>query len=189
MAQGQVTRQRLLDAAAALIGEVGWNAVTTRMAAERAGVRSGVVHYHFASVDDLLVAASLGVAGALLRSVSDELAGHDDPGEAVDWLLAELGRYGPADPASLLMVEMYLAATRMPELREQLGDMVLEFRRVVAGWLRERGFPGDADAAAVLLAAVIDGLMLHRGLDPRLDLTAVGAPLRALFGKDDTEEA
>ncbi|MFD0890429.1 TetR family transcriptional regulator, partial [Streptosporangium algeriense] len=34
--RGRATRQRLFDAAVALIGEVGWGGVTTRMVAERA---------------------------------------------------------------------------------------------------------------------------------------------------------
>ena len=39
--QGQLTRARLMDAAAELIAERGWGAVTTRIVAERAGLRPG----------------------------------------------------------------------------------------------------------------------------------------------------
>ena len=55
--RGRATRQRLLKAAVALVGEVGWNGVTTRLVAKRADVSPGVVHYHYASVTDLLIAA------------------------------------------------------------------------------------------------------------------------------------
>jgi len=48
-----------MDAAAELIAERGWGAVTTRMVAERAGLRPGLVHYHFDSVTDLLIDSSL----------------------------------------------------------------------------------------------------------------------------------
>ncbi|WP_288047924.1 helix-turn-helix domain-containing protein, partial [Nocardia sp.] len=50
--RGRATRERLLEAAVSLIGEVGWSGVSTRMVAQRAGVNAGVVHYHFASVSD-----------------------------------------------------------------------------------------------------------------------------------------
>jgi AcrR family transcriptional regulator len=42
--RGRRTREQLIDAAAALVGEVGWGAVTTRLVAERAGVNGLVLH-------------------------------------------------------------------------------------------------------------------------------------------------
>ena len=48
-----MTRARLLSAAASLIAERGWSAVTTRAVAERAGVNQALVHYHFGSIDNL----------------------------------------------------------------------------------------------------------------------------------------
>ncbi|UBU15867.1 TetR/AcrR family transcriptional regulator [Nonomuraea gerenzanensis] len=181
--RGKATRQRLLDAAVALVPEVGWGGVSTRLVAERAGVAPGVVHYHFASVTDLLMAACLGFTAALLDRLAAELSAQPDPGEAVGWLLGELSHYSGTDPASLLVVELYLAATRIPELRERLGEQVGRFRATVASWLAERGYQGDPAAAAAMLAASVDGIMLHRALDPGLDLAALGGPLRAMLGK------
>ncbi|MEV0822915.1 TetR/AcrR family transcriptional regulator [Nonomuraea rubra] len=181
--RGKATRQRLLDAAVALVPEVGWGSVTTRLVAERAGVAPGVVHYHFASVTDLLVAAGLGFTAGLLDLLATELTAREDVGEAVDWLLAELSRYSGTDPASLLVVEMFLAATRLPELREGLGQQVGRFRSTVASWLVARGYRGDPAAAAAMLAASVDGIMLHRALDPGLDPAALGVLLRAMLGK------
>ncbi|MGR6922326.1 TetR/AcrR family transcriptional regulator [[Actinomadura] parvosata] len=181
--RGRSTRRRLLDAAVALVPEVGWSGVSTRLVAERAGVAPGVVHYHFASVTDLLVAAGLGFTEALLGRLATELRARPDIGEAVEWLLGELSRYSGTDPASLLLVEMFLAATRLPELRQRLGEQVGRFRATVASWLAERGYQGDPAVAAALLAASIDGIMLHRALDPGLDPAALGGPLRAMLGK------
>ncbi|WP_188190114.1 TetR/AcrR family transcriptional regulator [Nonomuraea sp. SYSU D8015] len=180
--RGQETRQRLLDAAVALVPELGWGGVTTRLVAERAGVAPGVVHYHFASVTDLLVAAGTGFSGALLDQLAKELTARPTVGEGVDWLLGELSRYSGADPASLLVMEMFLASTRLPELRERLGEQIAGFRSCVASWLAERGYQGDAAVAAAALAAALDGVMLHRALDPDLDPAALAGPLRAMFG-------
>jgi AcrR family transcriptional regulator len=183
-ARGQVTRQRLLAAAVALIGEVGWNAVTTRLVAERAGVAPGVVHYHFSSVTELLTAAALGFAHGLSEQFAVGLAAQDDLAEGLEWLLGELSAYGGGDPASLLMVEMYLASTRLPALRTQLTALVRGFRNDLAAWVAERGYDGDADALAALLAALLDGLILHHHLDPGLDLAALSSPLRAMLGRE-----
>ncbi|MDR1922881.1 MAG: TetR/AcrR family transcriptional regulator [Planctomycetaceae bacterium] len=43
------TRKSILEAACALFGEYGFNAVSTRMIADKAGVNLGGIHYHFGS--------------------------------------------------------------------------------------------------------------------------------------------
>ncbi|MFI6317571.1 TetR/AcrR family transcriptional regulator [Nonomuraea sp. NPDC050556] len=178
--RGRMTRQRLFDAAVALIGEAGWGNVTTRMVAERAGVAPGVVHYHFASVSDLLVAASCAYAESMLAAMGAQLAEQQDVDGGIDWLLAMMSEYAGSDPAALLIVEMYLASGRLPELRDRLGAMVRTFRAVVAAWLRARGHTDGADATATVLAAAVDGLILQYSLDPGLDVAALATPLRAL---------
>ncbi|MEV7808494.1 TetR/AcrR family transcriptional regulator [Microbispora sp. NPDC088329] len=186
--RGRTTRQRLLAAAAALIAEAGWSGVSTRMVAERAGVAPGVVHYHFASLPDLLIAASTGVARAMLGEFTGRLAEQPGLETGVEWLLGELSRYTGTDPASLLIAEMYLAAARLPELRDRLHEIVADSRAHVAAWLREHGHRGDAEATAAVLVAAVDGLVLHRGLDPALDLTALAGPLRAMVRTDGHEK-
>ena len=55
--QQKNTRQALLDAACKLFAEHGFEAVSTRMIADEAGVNLGGIHYHFGSKHDLYVAA------------------------------------------------------------------------------------------------------------------------------------
>jgi TetR/AcrR family transcriptional regulator len=47
------TRERILDTADDLFGEKGFDAATTREIAERSGVNKALIHYHFATKDDL----------------------------------------------------------------------------------------------------------------------------------------
>lgn len=185
--RGRATRERLLAAAVELVGEVGWGAVTTRLVAERANVRPGLVHYHFASVEDLLVTACTAMVGQMLDGVLRELTAHDDLDAGLAWLLDELRRYTGTDPASLLLTEAFLAASRLPRLHDTLAASVAAFRTGVADWLRaldrraDTADAADADAAATVLAAAIDGLVLHRALDPALDPTALIGPLRRML--------
>jgi AcrR family transcriptional regulator len=174
-AQGRAVRQRLLAAAAELIPERGWSAVSTRILAERAGVTPSVVHYHFASVQDVLAEAAI----ATMREVAaaTDISAAPDPGAAVDALMTALEKYDGTDPTSLLFIETYLAATRDDRLREQISAVVAEFRTGVADWLAVHQVP-DAAATAAVLAATIDGLMLHRALEP--DAPAPTAVLRRL---------
>jgi AcrR family transcriptional regulator len=50
-----VTRTALLDAAAALMLDDGYAAVTTRRVAQRAGVNNGLVSYYFGTMDGLFI--------------------------------------------------------------------------------------------------------------------------------------
>ncbi|MGE4298048.1 MAG: TetR/AcrR family transcriptional regulator [Desulfovibrionaceae bacterium] len=52
-----LTRQALIDAAAALFAEHGYDAVSTRMIATAAGVNLGGIHYHFGGKQQLYVEA------------------------------------------------------------------------------------------------------------------------------------
>jgi AcrR family transcriptional regulator len=162
-ARGQEVRGRLLAAAIELIPERGWSAVSTRVLAERAGVTPSVVHYHFPSVAAVLNSATIGFMRQTLEAVSAALDSVEDPAEAVDAMFASVDQYTGADPASLVFVEAYLAATRDDELREQIARLVEEFRGRFARRLADHGVPAPGDTAAVL-AAALDGVLLHRGL-------------------------
>ncbi|MDA8371021.1 MAG: TetR/AcrR family transcriptional regulator [Nocardiopsaceae bacterium] len=179
--RGRATRQRLLDAAVSLIGEVGWSNVTTRLVAERAGVNPGLVHYHFASVSTLLTTAATGFTRELLEHIARQLTDQPDVGAGLDRLLAELSGYTGTDPACLLLVEAFLASSRLPDLRVELAAMITDFRTHVADWLRAHGHGAEADTAAAVLAGAIDGLMLHRAVDPNMDITALAEPLRRML--------
>ncbi|WP_197093676.1 TetR/AcrR family transcriptional regulator [Nonomuraea sp. SBT364] len=180
-ARGREVRQRLLNAAAELIPERGWTAVSTRILAERAGVTPSVVHYHFPSLPALLNEAVItGLRRALAESDAF-LESARTPAEAVEALLASVEQFTGADPASLLTTEAYLAATRDEALRLEIRGVLEEFRDRLGRWLGERGVPAPVETAAVL-AAVVDGLILHRGLGAGPDPGAAAAVLRRLVG-------
>ncbi|MDX3660543.1 TetR/AcrR family transcriptional regulator [Streptomyces sp. ID05-26A] len=176
--RGRRTREQLIDAAAALVGEVGWGAVTTRLVAERAGVNAALVHYHFSSVSELLSTAALQFATRALTESADVLRSVP-PAEGVERIFEDLSRFTGTDPESLLLAEAFLAAHRLPELRAGLSALVADFRSRVAAWLGEAGVE-DADGVALLLGAAIDGLVLHRALDSSVDFRAVTRSFRRL---------
>ena len=165
--RGREVRRKLLDAAAELIAERGWTAVSTRVVAERAGVAPGLVHYHFTSVQALLTEAATGVMRGAAAMVGPALAQARTPAEALALMVASLDPYTGTDPVSVVFTEAYLAATRDPELRAAVAGVLTEFRSQVATWLGEREI-ADPEATAAVLAAAIDGLVLHRLLDPAI---------------------
>ena len=180
--RGREVRLRLLSAAAELIAELGWTAVSTRILAERAGVTPGLVHYHFPSLQALLRDAALGMISDLLSGTESILDDAQSLDRGVEMMLGSLDAYTGNDRTSLLLTETYLAAIRDETLRIELIALVDEFRRKMARWLDENGAKTPADTAAVL-AAAIDGVMLHRVLDPQLTSSSVAPVLRRLVAQ------
>ena len=177
--QGHEVRQRLLAAAVELIPERGWTAVSTRVLADRAGVSPSVVHYHFASVTALLNEAVVTTMRAVLEQATAFLDTARTPDEVVDALIGAVDQYSGADPMSLLFVEAYLAGTRDEDLHRQLGAVVDTLRGRLADWFTVHAVPEPAQTAAVL-AAAIDGILLHRGLGAGLTGEASAKVLRRL---------
>lgn len=184
--RGIQVRQRLLRAAAELIAERGWTAVSTRMLAERAGVAPGVVHYHFSSIQALLAEAAVGAARSLADEFGPVLTRTGSAEEALSVLFGMLDTYTGDDPLSVLFIEAYLAATRDETLRQELGAVIGEFRRQLADVLSARGVV-DPEATALVFAAAIDGVLLHRALLPGPGGAEVAAVLRRLLvtGSED----
>lgn len=184
--RGRGVPARLLEAAADLIGEIGWNAVSTRILAERAGVGAGLVHYHFDSLQALLRAAALVKMHNILDDVSAAATEVDGPVDGLEAMLSQLDEYTGIDSSSLLVIEAYLAATRDPELRAQMAELVRGWRATMADVLTRIGHP-NPDAAAILILAVLDGLFLQKALDRDLSHTEVAPLLRQLLHLETKE--
>lgn len=178
--RGRAVRERLLQAAAALIPRQGWGAVSTRMIADEAGVTPGLVHYHFGSVQALLSEAALGTIRAVIGGVGAMLQDTRTAAQALNTLFSALDSYSGRDPFSLLMVETYLAGTRDSALSQGLTAIAVQFRDELSAVLRERGTP-DATATAAVLAAAMDGVVLHRALGLSLPASTVTGVLGRLI--------
>lgn len=178
--QGQEVRQRLLHAATELIAEQGWSAVSTRVLAQRAGVTPGVVHYHFASINALLTEAAMGVLRELVEAFGVYFQRAQTPAEGLDVMLSSLDSYSGRDPTSILAIETYLAATRDENIREEINAIVDDLRNSLTEWLAAHGVEA-ATETAVVLAAALDGVMLHRALDPSMTAERVAPILRRVL--------
>jgi AcrR family transcriptional regulator len=181
--QGRAVRARLLEAAVALIAERGWSGVSTRVLAERAGVGSGLVHYHFASLQALLTEAAIGTMRAVAGSIGPLLDQATGPADAMRLLMASLDEYTGRDPVSAVFTETYLAATRDPVLHSAVAEVAADFRARFAAWLRDHDVPAP-DGTAAVLAAAVDGLLLHRALDPALSADVVIPVLERLVASE-----
>jgi AcrR family transcriptional regulator len=179
--KGEQVRRRLRRAAVELIAERGWRAVTTRGVAERAGVGPGLVHYHFASVEALLRDAALGLMRDAVEQAAEPMDRATDADEGMRLLLGALDAHTGTDPVSLVFLETYLAAARDAGLGVEVMGIVAGFRERTARWLQRCG-TAEPERTAAVLAGAVDGLLLHRGLDPALTSALAGPVLDRVLG-------
>ncbi|MFV2178713.1 TetR/AcrR family transcriptional regulator [Actinomadura sp. LOL_016] len=181
--KGERRRRQLVDAGVALLAEGGWPAVTTRAVAERAGANVGLIHYHFGALGALHEAVARQAGNMVVAPFLDELLAAPDE-RAV--LAAARGlQSAPVDPTTVrLSVELMAGGLRDPALGEALRDELRIAREGIAAWLgrvHPGWSPGRRAGTAAVVAALIDGLLMHRMIDPDLSLDeSLGALEEAL---------
>ncbi|MFM9370561.1 TetR/AcrR family transcriptional regulator [Streptomyces sp. Da 82-17] len=152
-------RARILAATLDHIAEEGVAGVSHRKIAARAGVPLGSMTYHFSGIDELLREAFTGFADHIVTVFEEHLDRPGSPEEACEAVtdLVHVLSEGPRRDL-VLTQELYTLAARRPEYRE-----------LTQAWMRrsrerlERHFDPDT---ARQLDALIEGLTLHRALDP-----------------------
>lgn len=176
------TRERLLEAALALVAKGGIAAVSHRTVEEAAGAARGSTRYHFGSRDGLLEALLGHVAHRDLAAVAAAWPDRAPEREAVVEALGRVLRSLTADrTGAMARVELYLHAARRPELRPALERWARGFTEPAAQVLRALDVP-DPDARARELVAAMDGVALHALIDQRVDADEVAARLLSAAG-------
>ncbi|MGO4421973.1 TetR/AcrR family transcriptional regulator [Streptomyces sp. MCAF7] len=176
-------RQRITDAAAAVVRERGIAGLSHRTVAAAADVPLGSTTYHFATLDDLLIAALRQINAEWLAEVERWAEGVDPAAPPADELARWLEEQFAGDRARLeLEYELYFAALRHEGLRPLAAECLDEMARMLT-----RLVPDAAAARAVV--ALIDGLTLQVLLADRpYDREGTRAVLARIMGADGDED-
>jgi len=157
----------LLDAAERVIDREGLASLTTRAVAKEADLTSGLVHYHFASIDELSVAVMTRVSARMMEQQRRIFAG-DHP-FAEQWRLATRPLRGAVGRRQMkVWSEFAVAAINRPGLAPTMTELNTEWRRIVEAALRrecERSGRASTDvpieALAALATVVLKGMYLE----------------------------
>jgi AcrR family transcriptional regulator len=181
-------RARILRAAAELIAEQGWGGVRTRAVAERAGVNNALIHYYFRTKEALLSQAAWSALLDELGGPTERLLLTPSFVAGLSQTVRELESADRPSPAAGVLAEILVRATRDPEMRTQVASMLRTFRELVRRRAERALAAGelpptlDPTAVATILAALLDGLWLHRMADRDVDLDGAAAALAVLLG-------
>jgi AcrR family transcriptional regulator len=165
-------RAEILDATRRVVLERGFGHTRIADVAAELGVSTGLIHYHFASKDELLAETLRHTAADDIRRLEESVAGHGDPLERLDRVLQEYLPSAERDQSWVLWIDAWGDALRSPRLQSISEELdvawagVLE--RVIADGVRSgRLACADPAGAAWRLACLMDGLgvqlTLHTG--------------------------
>ncbi|MFE9625895.1 TetR/AcrR family transcriptional regulator [Streptomyces sp. NPDC006527] len=147
-------RRRIIDAAIRVVGDKGLAGLTHRTVAAEADVPLGSTTYHFATLDDLMVAALRQANEGFVKMVAAHGGLTDRHTDLATELADLLGAWLAGDRTGVEReYELYLAALRRPALR----PVAAEWAEDLADRLARRTDPVTARA----LVALMDGICLQ----------------------------
>jgi AcrR family transcriptional regulator len=159
----------ILDAARQVLAEEGLPAISTRRVARQAGVNQALVHYHFKSIEQLLLEVLLNTRDLVTDSLSDVFEG--DGSLVAKWRAYATRNAGddyPVDLPSLWLQTVTMAASN-PSLAEAYRQMYFEpVHKVILEAVEQAvgGPPANARAEAItaLIMAVQRSVLIDRTL-------------------------
>lgn len=176
--KGERRRYALVTAAAELLCEGGFEAVTHRAVAHRAGLPLASTTYYFSSLDDLIEAAIEHIGAmeaATLRDRLHELPRRRRGAEATAELVLELLAGEPTSEQLICRYERYIACARHPALRGVERRLQQHRVQAVAEAVARSGRSARVDMVTALVRAV-DGAVISAlaagETDPRLTARA-----------------
>ena len=164
-------RAELVEAARQVVLERGMASTRVADIAKATNVSGGLIHYHFATKDDLM-AEMLRVTSDSERKALEEIA--SGPGTAVERLDRVIRQYVPrtrTDQSWILWIESWAAGLRAPVLRDILNELeaawIGALERVIQDGVASGEFQcEDPGASAERLDALLDGLIVRCTLHP-----------------------
>jgi AcrR family transcriptional regulator len=167
------TRARLLDAAAEVFADRGYEGASLLEIAQRAGFTRGAVYANFADKETIFLALLERMAHADLAETRQAIDATSTPEATIEAFRDTVER----DPdvrrrQFLLLTEFRLAALRRPELAAPLAEVEARSRRIFGEALdavldRADGVPAAARGELVhIIAALQNGFEVLHLLDP-----------------------
>lgn len=163
---GTKTRLRLIDAAAELLAEEGFPAITARRVAGHADLKPQLVHYYFRSMEELVVTV-FQRSSAIYFGLHDEALSSPRPLQAL-WAL------NSGVPEAKRILEFVALSKQYPLLRDEMQKAGASFRALQTEAIEkvyaQRGITApdiSAPVLATLMSAVARSLVIESqvGLD------------------------
>ena len=171
-------RQHILDCAAILFAELGYERTTTSQLCARAEISPGNLYHYFAGKKQVFMAV-LTQDEQDTRALLDRLTDEDSPLEALVSFVLHLARPATADPlVSKLVLEAMLQAHRDPDVGSELARVDAEEMQSLRILLHRAVKAGEVDPTLAVeesvawISALVSALYLQTALAADFDADA-----------------
>lgn len=155
-------RQRILDAALALLAEHGFTEVSQPKVAKAAGIRQSHLTYYFPTRGDLLKA----VAVYSIESMLGALAAGASAGKLTPELFAQFAGEMLADKRrARVMLGLIVSSDEDREIKQFLRDFIVKVRMAVANVAKMLGKEPDATSIAAFHMLLVGATILNVARD------------------------
>ena len=182
-ARAEAQRERILSAAQQCFIEHGFHAAGIASIADKAGMTASLIYRYFENKSAIIL--------AIVERQLELLRNDIELNEQVDLAAEMIDNYGRAcisdghSMNSTLLLEISAEATRDPQIAAALDHYDTTLRTALVDWLmldkQAGGFslPAEiAQARALILQCLFEGLKLRETREPQLDRTLLTAALR-----------
>ncbi len=171
--KSEISRQQVLDAAVKTLAAKGFAQTSVSDIAATAGMSKGVVHYHFASKDDLIARVLTQCCDALGERVRVAWSAAGTPTDKVRRSLRAMwATRTDGSPEMSVLADLMALGVHDPKIKKPLALRLRQAREELAQELvasfDELGLRPKLPARTIprLVMATLDGLGLHQIFDP-----------------------
>lgn len=166
------TRAQLIEAAYKVLAEKGYENSSVKDIAREAGVSPGLVHYHFANKEDLLVSVVKEAANEYCQQMRHlrETVAEDKLADAA--LAESMERTKSKADWYKLRYELYVLGLRNPAIQSGVKELFARGREGIEETIQTvagKPLPNGAEMSAILFAC-FEGLALQSFVDSEFDL-------------------
>lgn len=171
--------QRIVEAMRRSVAKRGATASTFDHVSREAGVSRGLLHYYFATKEQLLVEAVRRDCELRMELLERQLAGAQTADDFIDLMAQNLQETVRDDPDFVTLVfELFTLSRRNVEIAVEYAGLMRRTRDQVAGMLAAAQRDGvlrlhaEPEAVAEILFSLGDGFALRMLAEPERDFTA-----------------
>jgi len=167
------TRAQLIEAAAQIVRDEGYGAVTARRLAERVGLKRQIVHYYFRTIEDLLVAVACHMSERFLERFREAV----DSGEPLK------DNLGFTIDATAMTYEFVSLALRHKTIAAEMKCIVEQVRKAeteaLARYMKERGI--EAQISPLVTTIVMRCVAQSLAVEAAVGVSTGHAEVRAFI--------
>ncbi len=127
-----------MEAAVSVLGRKGYGETSMKEIAREAGVAPGLLHYHFSSKEDLLLAVVGQLDLELAQAWEEALRGLEDPLDRLVAGLAAVESLGGRDPEFWrLLLDLFALSLASPILNRRCQELWASFTRAIETEIRQ----------------------------------------------------